>query len=130
MDPDVARQRLDEERVRLEETKATFDDEHLRDESEGDSTSELSSIDQHPADDAIIKHYDLMIGPRKLRAVSVKLSFELYSKNRGALRGIKRCQVVSQSVAEQLAQEVFVVGIYWTQRNRHRFEPQKFSYTT
>jgi RNA polymerase-binding transcription factor DksA len=50
MDPDVARQRLDEERVRLEETKATFDDEHLRDESEDDSTSELSSIDQHPAD--------------------------------------------------------------------------------
>jgi DnaK suppressor protein len=50
MDPDVARQRLDEERVRLEETKATFDDEHLRDESEDDSISELSSIDQHPAD--------------------------------------------------------------------------------
>ena len=50
MDSDVARQRLDEERVRLEETKATFDDEHLRDESEDDSISELSSIDQHPAD--------------------------------------------------------------------------------
>jgi RNA polymerase-binding transcription factor DksA len=50
MDPDVARQRLDDERVRLEETKATFDDEHLRDESEDDSISELSSIDQHPAD--------------------------------------------------------------------------------
>jgi DnaK suppressor protein len=50
MDPDVARQRLDEERVRLEDTRATFDDEHLRDESEDDSISELSSIDQHPAD--------------------------------------------------------------------------------
>jgi DnaK suppressor protein len=50
MDSEVARQRLDEERVRLEETKATFDDEHLRDESEDDSISELSSIDQHPAD--------------------------------------------------------------------------------
>src|SRR5436309_2480636 len=50
MDSDVARQRLDEERVRLEETKATFDDEHLRDESEDDSISELSSNDQHPAD--------------------------------------------------------------------------------
>ena len=50
MDPDVARQRLDEERVRLEETRATFDDEHLRDESEDDSISELSSNDQHPAD--------------------------------------------------------------------------------
>ena len=50
MDPDVAKQRLDEERVRLEETKATFDDEHLRDESEDDSISELSSNDQHPAD--------------------------------------------------------------------------------
>jgi len=50
MDPDVARQRLDEERARLEETRATFDDEHLRDESEDDSISELSSNDQHPAD--------------------------------------------------------------------------------
>ena len=50
MDPDVARQRLDEERVRLEDTRATFDDEHLRDESEDDSISELSSIAQHPAD--------------------------------------------------------------------------------
>ena len=50
MDPDVAKQRLDEERVRLEETKATFDDEHLRDESVDDSISELSSNDQHPAD--------------------------------------------------------------------------------
>ena len=50
MDSDVARQRLDEERVRLEDTRATFDDEHLRDESEDDSISELSSNDQHPAD--------------------------------------------------------------------------------
>jgi RNA polymerase-binding transcription factor DksA len=50
LDLDVARQRLDAERVRLEETKATFDDEHLRDESEDDNLSELSSIDQHPAD--------------------------------------------------------------------------------
>ena len=50
MDPDVARQRLEEERVRLEDTRATFDDEHLRDESEDDSISELSSIAQHPAD--------------------------------------------------------------------------------
>jgi RNA polymerase-binding transcription factor DksA len=50
MDPDVARKRLEEERVRLDETRATFDDEHLRDESEDDSISELSSIDQHPAD--------------------------------------------------------------------------------
>jgi RNA polymerase-binding transcription factor DksA len=50
MDPGVARQRLGEERVRLEETKATFDDEHLRDESEEENISELSSINQHPAD--------------------------------------------------------------------------------
>src|SRR5438876_408008 len=34
----------------VRETKATFDDEHLRDESEDDSISELSSNDQHPAD--------------------------------------------------------------------------------
>src|SRR5690242_3914796 len=50
MDADVARDRLEQERVRLEGTRAAFDDEHLRDETEGESVSELSSLDQHQAD--------------------------------------------------------------------------------
>jgi RNA polymerase-binding transcription factor DksA len=50
MDPDAARQRLEDERARLEETRQGFDGEHLRDESETDSVSELSSFDQHDAD--------------------------------------------------------------------------------
>jgi RNA polymerase-binding transcription factor DksA len=47
---DEARRRLEDERVRLEALRSTFDDEHLSDESEGESISELSSIDQHQAD--------------------------------------------------------------------------------
>jgi RNA polymerase-binding transcription factor DksA len=50
MHPDEARQRLDDERVRLEGVRDTFADEHLHDESESDSISELSAFDQHQAD--------------------------------------------------------------------------------
>jgi len=50
MDPDAARQRLEAERARLQDMRAGFDEEHLTDESENESVSELSSIDQHQAD--------------------------------------------------------------------------------
>lgn len=50
MDADEARRRLEDERRRLEETKETFADEHLSEETESESVSELSSIDQHQAD--------------------------------------------------------------------------------
>ena len=50
MDADAARRRLLEEKERLETVKATFDDEHLEDESESEAISELASYDQHQAD--------------------------------------------------------------------------------
>ena len=50
MDADVARQRLADERARLDGVKSTFDEEGLTNESESDSLGELSSYDQHPAD--------------------------------------------------------------------------------
>jgi DnaK suppressor protein len=50
VNPDEARQRLEQERKRLVEVKETFDDEHLDEETESEATSELSSIDQHQAD--------------------------------------------------------------------------------
>lgn len=50
MDQDDARERLDEERVRLEQVRAGFQAEHLRDESENESLSELSHLAQHSAD--------------------------------------------------------------------------------
>ncbi len=50
MDTDLARQRLAEERERLDEVKSTFDAEGLTDQSESESLSELSSYDQHQAD--------------------------------------------------------------------------------
>jgi RNA polymerase-binding transcription factor DksA len=48
MELDEARRRLDEEQARLEEVRAGFDDLHA--ESEEESLSELSSLDQHQAD--------------------------------------------------------------------------------
>jgi RNA polymerase-binding transcription factor DksA len=50
MDADEARWRLDAERARLVDIKDNFDDEHLTDETEDESLSELSSVDQHQAD--------------------------------------------------------------------------------
>ena len=50
METDQARQRLEDERTRLEGVRATFGDENLGEESESDSLSELSSYDQHQAD--------------------------------------------------------------------------------
>jgi len=50
MDHDDARDRLTEERDRLEHVRAGFEAEHLHEESEDDSTSELSHLAQHEAD--------------------------------------------------------------------------------
>jgi RNA polymerase-binding transcription factor DksA len=50
MDEDEARQRLEAERARLTEVRSDFDVEKLTEESENESVSELSSIDQHQAD--------------------------------------------------------------------------------
>ncbi len=51
MDPEQARQRLQDERARLEQVRSTFDDEHLTDESESESIGELTGgLDQHQAD--------------------------------------------------------------------------------
>lgn len=50
MDTDLARQRLADERARLDGVKATFDQEGLTEQSEMDSVGELSSYDQHQAD--------------------------------------------------------------------------------
>lgn len=50
MERDDAEQRLVEERDRLEQIRSSFDDGHLHDETEEESTSELSHLDQHQAD--------------------------------------------------------------------------------
>jgi RNA polymerase-binding transcription factor DksA len=64
MDPDAARRFLDDERGRLEQIRAGFDEEHLHDESEEESSGELSHIDQHQADvasDAFEREKDFSI---------------------------------------------------------------------
>jgi len=47
---DEARSRLAEERSRLVRVRGGLDDDHLSDQTEQDSLSELSSVDQHQAD--------------------------------------------------------------------------------
>ena len=50
MESDDARERLTEERDRLRQVRSGFEAEHLHDESEDESTSELSHLAQHSAD--------------------------------------------------------------------------------
>jgi RNA polymerase-binding transcription factor DksA len=50
MESDDARDRLTEEGDRLQQIRSGFDAEHLHDESEDESTSELSHLAQHSAD--------------------------------------------------------------------------------
>ncbi len=50
MDTELVRQRLAEERERLDGVRSTFDAEGLTEQSESDSIGELSSYDQHQAD--------------------------------------------------------------------------------
>jgi DnaK suppressor protein len=50
MDSQHARGRLEEERVRLQSVRDGFGEDGLTTESEDESLSELSSLDQHPAD--------------------------------------------------------------------------------
>jgi RNA polymerase-binding transcription factor DksA len=50
MDQDDVRQRLAEEHDRLEAVRAGFEADHLHDESEDESMSELSHLAQHSAD--------------------------------------------------------------------------------
>jgi RNA polymerase-binding transcription factor DksA len=52
MDTDEARDRLQDERARLDAVRGGLESEHLHDESEGDSTSELTHLPQHSADTA------------------------------------------------------------------------------
>jgi len=50
MESDDARDRLAEERERLEQVRAGFEAERLHEETEDESTSELSHLAQHSAD--------------------------------------------------------------------------------
>jgi RNA polymerase-binding transcription factor DksA len=50
MESEDARELLESERGRLEHVRDTFEAEHLHDETEDDSTAELSHLAQHPAD--------------------------------------------------------------------------------
>jgi DnaK suppressor protein len=50
MELDHSRERLSEERDRLEQLRAGFERDHLTDESENESVSELSHQAQHQAD--------------------------------------------------------------------------------
>jgi DnaK suppressor protein len=52
VEAESARRHLEAEQKRLEHLRTSLENEHLHDESEEDSSSELSHLNQHPADAA------------------------------------------------------------------------------
>src|SRR5437588_12952173 len=50
MEQEEARDRLDRERTRLQEVRASLAEDHLDEESEQENLSDLSAYDQHQAD--------------------------------------------------------------------------------
>ena len=100
MDEQEARDRLAEERERLEELRRGFDAEHLHDESEEDSSSELSHIDNHPADigsDTFEREKDFSI----LEQVEAELDDVERALRRLDEGSYGRCQACGEPIADE-----------------------------
>jgi len=97
---DQARTRLAEERERLVGVRATFDDEHLSDQSESDSVGEISSYDQHQADmgtETFEREKDLSI-LEQVEAELADVEFALRRLDEGTYG---TCEVCGRAIAEE-----------------------------
>ena len=100
MDTDQARQRLADERERLNGVRAAFDDEHLTEQSENDSVGELSSYDQHQADmgtETFEREKDLSI----LEQVEAELADVEHALRRLDDGTYGTCEVCGRQIAEE-----------------------------
>ena len=100
MDEQEARDRLAAERDRLEELRRGFDAEHLHDESEEDSSSELSHVDNHPADiatDIFEREKDFSI----LEQVEAELDDVERALHRLDDGSYGRCQACGEPIADE-----------------------------
>jgi YteA family regulatory protein len=100
MDSDLARQRLADERERLDEVRSTFDAEGLTEQSETDSVGELSSYDQHQADlgtETFEREKDLSI----LEQVEAELADVEHALRRLDEGTYGTCEVCGQPIPEE-----------------------------
>jgi RNA polymerase-binding transcription factor DksA len=100
VEDDDARKRLAEERARLVGVRATFDDEHLSDQSESDSVGEISSYDQHQADmgtETFEREKDLSI----LEQVEAELADVEYAIRRLDEGTYGTCEVCGRAIPEE-----------------------------
>ena len=98
MDADGARERLDEERRRLEEVRDSIDT--MSDESERESLSELSSADQHQADigsETFDREKDLSI----LEQVEAELADVAHALERLDQGTYGTCEACGQPIADE-----------------------------
>lgn len=100
MDTDLARQRLADERARLDGVKSTFDEEGLTEQSEMDSVGELSSYDQHQADmgtETFEREKDLSI----LEQVEAELADVEHALRRLDEGTYGTCEVCGQAIPDE-----------------------------
>ncbi|MGH9243245.1 MAG: TraR/DksA C4-type zinc finger protein [Acidimicrobiales bacterium] len=100
MDHDHLRDRLAQERERLLHVREGFDEEHLHDESEDDSTSELSHLAQHAADvgsETFEREKDFSI----LEQVEAELADVERALQRLENGSYGRCEVCHDSIADE-----------------------------
>ena len=100
METEEARRRLQDERARLEGLRSNFDDEHLSDQSEGESLGELSSLDQHQADlgtETFEREKDLAI----LERVEAELTDVEYAVRRLEDGTYGTCEVCGREIDEE-----------------------------
>ena len=103
MDPAHARERLEEERVRLESVKETFVGDG--DETESESLSELSDMDQHQADvgtETFEREKDLSI----LEGVEAELSDIEHALERISDGRYGTCEACGQPIDEERLEAV------------------------
>jgi RNA polymerase-binding transcription factor DksA len=99
MDDEDARERLAEERDRLEQVRAGFEAEHRHDESEDESTSELSHLAQHSADvatETFEREKDFSI----LEQVEAELADVDYALRRLTEGTYGTCEACGQSIGD------------------------------
>jgi RNA polymerase-binding transcription factor DksA len=100
VDHDDARRILEAEHERLDQVRHGFDADHLHDESEDESTSELSHLDQHAADvgsETFEREKEFSI----LEQVEAELGDIERALHRLDAGTYGRCEVCHQPIAEE-----------------------------
>ncbi|MDQ6782031.1 MAG: TraR/DksA family transcriptional regulator [Actinomycetota bacterium] len=119
---DEARSRLYDERARLVGVRGGLDDDHLSDQTEQDSLSELSSVDQHQADmgtETFEREKDLSI----LEAIEAELADVEYALRRLDDGTYGTCEACGRPIDDDRLQALPAARLCRDDQERAEVEP-------